>query len=173
MLLTGSFRRALDEKLRLPIPRPLRDTLPTGTRLYLTPGLDGCLAVYPEAAFAALAERLSAGSPAAREVRDYSRLFYSQAACVVPDRLWRFRVPPELAKWAGLKGEIMIVGVRDHLEVWTLDAWQQFVDRCEPQYDQLAELALLAPLTGSSSPPPAPRPPQGLSSDAPAPQQPR
>ena len=42
--ITGSYRRALDEKLRLAIPKPLRERLPEDHRLYLTPGLDGCLA---------------------------------------------------------------------------------------------------------------------------------
>lgn len=142
MLLTGSYRRALDDKQRLAIPKPLREQLlPTG-RLFLTPGLDGCLAVYPEPAFEVLAERLAAGSPASREVRDYSRLFYSQSACVVPDRQWRFRLPAELSQWARLRGEVAIVGVRDHLELWAAEKWENYIAQCDPHYDQLAELAL-------------------------------
>jgi MraZ protein len=99
-----------------------------------------------------LADRLAAASPAAREVRDYSRLFYSHATCVVPDRQWRIRVPPELAQWAGLDGEVMVVGVRDHLEIWVHAKWQEYVARRDPQYDQLAELALVAGLTTGSEP---------------------
>ncbi len=165
MLFTGSYRRALDDKLRLAIPKPLRLRLPAETSLYLTAGLDGCLAVYPEPAFAALAERLATHSPAAREVREYSRLFYSQATCVTVDRQWRFRVPAELARWAGLEGEVMIVGVRDHLEVWTHAKWQEYVARCDPNYDQLAELALAAGFQAAAAPglPTAAAPVQGSS----------
>ena len=155
LLLTGSYRRALDDKLRLAIPKPLREQLQLGARLYLTPGLDGCLAVYPEVAFAALAERLAAASPAAREIRDYSRLFYSQAACVVPDGQWRFRVPAELTQWAALEGEVMVVGVRDHLEVWAAEKWTQYISQCDPHYDRLAELALVAPLQPGTTQPSA------------------
>jgi MraZ protein len=144
VLYTGSYRRALDEKLRLPIPKPLRISESPG-RFYLTPGLDSCLALYPEPAFAALSERLASASPAAREVRDYSRVFFSQAACVVPDSQWRFRVPAELAKWAELAGEVMVVGVRDHVEIWRLERWQDYMSRCDAQYDRLAELAFVAP----------------------------
>jgi MraZ protein len=162
MLFTGSYRRTLDDKLRLPLPKPLRDPLAEGGPFFLTPGLDGCLALYPEKEFEALAERLAASSPAAREVRDYSRLFYSQAACVAPDGQWRFRVPPELAKWAGFAGEVMIVGVRDHMEIWALDKWQQYVSRCDPQYDLLAESALMGP-----------RPQKVAPAETPVPSQPR
>jgi MraZ protein len=153
MLFTGSYQRALDDKQRLPLPKPVRDALEAGARLYLTPGLDGCLALYPEAAFASLGDRLAATSPASREVRDYSRLFYSQAACVVPDGQWRFRIPAELTKWAGLDGEVMIVGVRDHLEIWSIPKWHQYVARCDPQYDQLAEVAFVTAASGRPLPP--------------------
>jgi MraZ protein len=143
MLLTGSYRRALDDKQRLAIPKPLREQLPAGEPLYLTPGLDGCLAVYPKGAFSALAHRLSANSPGSREVRDYSRLFYSQATCVVPDSQWRFRATPELVAWAELSGEVVVVGVRDHLEVWAVEKWEQYLARCDGHYEQLAEIALV------------------------------
>jgi MraZ protein len=145
MLLTGSYRRALDDKLRLAIPKPLRDQLQAEAPLYLTPGLDGCLAIYPQAAFAALADRLAASSPAAREVRDYSRLFFSQATTATPDSQWRLRIPAELIKWAKLSGEAMIVGVRDHIEVWAAERWDEYVAQCDGQYEQLAEAALTSP----------------------------
>jgi MraZ protein len=143
VLFTGSYRRALDDKLRVAIPKPLREQLPTGEPLYLTPGLDGCVAVYTAAAFAALADRLEANSPAAREVRGYSRLFFSQAAAVTPDSQWRFRVTPELTRWAGLAGEVIIIGVRDHIEVWPAEKWERYLAQCDGQYEQLAERALV------------------------------
>lgn len=143
MLLTGSYRRALDDKLRLAIPKPLREQLEPSEALYLTPGLDGCLAVYTPATFAAQADRLEASSPAAREVRGYSRLFFSQAATVTPDAQWRFRVTPELTRWAELSGEVMVVGVRDHIEVWAVEKWERYVAQCDGQYEHLAEVALV------------------------------
>ena len=108
MLLTGSYRRTLDDKHRLAIPTPLREQLPAGEPLYLSPGLDGCVAIYPRVAFASLTDRLAALSPAARKIRDYSRLFYSQAASVKPDAQRRFRTTPELTKWAKFATEVSV-----------------------------------------------------------------
>jgi MraZ protein len=150
MLLTGSYRRALDDKLRLAIPKPLRDQLPAESPLYLTPGLDGCVAIYSQAAFAALADRLEASSPAAREVRDYSRLFFSQASTVSPDAQWRLRIPAELIKWGKLGSDAMIVGVRDHIEVWAAERWDEYVAGCDGQYEQLAEAALTSPAVAAA-----------------------
>lgn len=173
MLFTGTYRRALDEKVRLPLPRPLREGMESATRLYLTPGLDGCLALYTEAAFTVLAERLAASSPAAREVRDYSRMFYSQAACVTPDGQWRVRIPPELQQWASLGGEVVIVGVRDHMELWSAAKWDQYVARCDPHYDLLAEHALSTPLPGGAPSVAPPREPSPEHQSVAPPDQPR
>ena len=59
MLLTGTFSRAVDEKLRIAIPKPLRDALGALAKgvLYIT-WTDGSLALYTEDALAALAQRL-------------------------------------------------------------------------------------------------------------------
>ena len=147
MLLTGQYRRTLDEKLRLAIPKSLRKQVLDGQLLYLTPGLDGCVAVYPESSFAALSERLSAGSPAAPGARDYSRLFFARAQCVEPDRQGRFRIPALLAEKAQLDSEVIVLGVQDHLELWSADLWEDYVAGKEQHYDELAEAAF------ASSPP--------------------
>lgn len=151
MLLTGQYRRTLDEKLRLAIPKSLRKQVLDGQLLYLTPGLDGCVAVYPESSFAALSERLSAGSPAARGARDYSRLFFAQAHCVEPDRQGRFRIPASLAEKAQLESDVVVVGVQDHLELWSADRWADYVAGKEQHYDELAEAAFASSLDQGSS----------------------
>lgn len=141
MLLTGNYRRTLDEKQRLALPKSLRSNTLTDCPLYVTPGLDGCIAVYPEAAFAALAEKLDHGSPAAREIRDYSRLFYSQASCVELDKQSRLRIPAELLQWAEASDEVVVVGVRDHFEIWSADRWEEFVASRDSNYEDLAVTA--------------------------------
>jgi MraZ protein len=143
MLLTGTFHRSLDEKLRFAIPRPLRDgllTSPTSV-LYVAPGTDGSLALYAESSFSRLAEKLEHGSPNAREVRAFSRLFYAQVQRVEVDKQGRVRLPVELAEMAALRKEIVLVGVRDHLEIWDAEQWQGYLQQTQPHYDQLAERA--------------------------------
>ena len=47
-MLTGTFTRSIDEKLRVAIPKPLRDAvgcIPGGV-LYVAHGTDGSLAIY-------------------------------------------------------------------------------------------------------------------------------
>jgi MraZ protein len=149
MLLTGTFNRAVDEKLRIAIPKSLRDALGAQAQgvLYVTPGTDGSLALYTEESLARLAERLAGFSPNAQDVRAFSRLFYARAQAVELDGQGRVRVPPELAELAGLGKEAVLVGVQDHLELWDRGRWDQYVAQKQGDYDQIAEAAFQKPLS--------------------------
>ena len=143
MLLTGSFTRSLDEKLRVALPRKLREALagPTGGTVYVAPGTDRSLAIYSAESFARLAERLARVSPTRRDVRAFSRLFYARAQCVDVDRQGRVRIPPELASLAGLGKEVVLIGVQDHLELWSAENWKAYLDDEQIRYDDVAETA--------------------------------
>ena len=145
MLLTGTFRRAIDEKLRFPIPKSLRDAFgfPESSVLYLAPGTEGTLALYPEQSFARLAEKLEQGSPNAREVRAFSRLFFAQVQRLEVDKLGRVRLPLESAQFASVckDKDIILLGVHDHMEVWDTERWEAYLSRTQPHYDELADSA--------------------------------
>lgn len=141
MLLTGSFQRAIDEKQRIVIPKPLREALGDVQTLYVTPGTDGSLALYTEAALAQLAERLAAASPNGQDVRAFGRLFYARAQAMELDRQGRVRIPPELAQLAGLSNEAVLMGVQDHLELWDRASWEAYVADRQARFDEIAEAA--------------------------------
>lgn len=141
MLLTGSYRRMLDEKLRLAIPKQLRDALglPERNGLFIAPGTDRALVVYTAEVLAQIGESLGRLSPAAKETRNFSRLFYAQAQPAEVDRQGRLRLPPELAELCGLKSEVVVIGVRDRIELWDAAHWDAFLRDTQPSYDDLAE----------------------------------
>ena len=143
MLLTGTFQRSLDEKQRVAIPKRIRNLLENteSTSLYLAPGVDGSIALYTETAFEKLADRLAAASPTGGEVLAFSRLFFANAQAVEMDAQGRVRIPSELSSLARLEQEIVLVGVRDHLEIWDLGRWQAYCEQRQPHYDEIAEQA--------------------------------
>ncbi|MCH5377782.1 MAG: cell division protein [Planctomycetes bacterium] len=153
MLLTGSFHRLLDEKLRFAIPKPLRDAVgdPEESVLYVAPGTDGSLALFPPESFAKLASRLEQGSDDGRDVVAFSRLFYAQVQRIELDKQGRVRLPIELAELAGLRKEIVLLGVRDHLEIWNREIWEDYLQRTQPHYDQLAASALAGGAAATAS----------------------
>jgi len=142
MVLTGTFERTLDDKLRLALPRTVREALRGSKQLVLTPGTDGSLSLFGDGAFANLAERLATRSPTGREVRAFSRLLYAQSHSVEIDAQGRIRLPSELASLANLDGSVMVLGVGDHVELWNKSRWESYFSEVQQQYDQLAETAL-------------------------------
>jgi len=147
MLLTGTFTRSIDEKLRVAVPKRLREAVeceaPAG--LYVAPGTDGSLAIYTEGAIERLAERLAQASPTQQEVRDFTRLFYARAQRIELDRQGRVRIPANLAQLAQLSGEVVLLGVQDHVELWASDRWEAYLSDKQARYDQIAEAAFSRP----------------------------
>jgi MraZ protein len=133
----------MDEKLRIAIPKSVRAELGDvrDAFIYVAPGTDGCVSIYTESEFTGLAEQLAAIPPAAENLRAFSRLFYGQARRIQIDRQGRIRVPGELARWAGLEREAVLVGVRDHLELWDRQRWEAYRAELRPRYDEIAAAA--------------------------------
>jgi MraZ protein len=106
--------------------------------LYVAPGTERSLALYSEKAFEALASRFAEKSPNRSEVRNYLRLFYARADKIDIDSQGRIRIPDRLLDFAGLKEEVVLLGVHDHAEVWDHALWQEFLSRHESEFDRMA-----------------------------------
>jgi MraZ protein len=147
-MLTGTFARSIDEKLRVAIPKRLREIMspPQQEGFYVAPGTDRTLAIYTEEAFRQLAARLALASPTQHEVRDFTRLFYARAQRVELDSQGRIRIPPDLAQLAGLGSEAVLVGVRDHLELWDRGRWESYLAERQSRFDEIAEAAFGSPV---------------------------
>jgi len=143
MLLTGTFVRSIDEKLRLAIPKQLREALGSAAEatLYITPHTDGSLAIYTEDSLSQVAAHLSAASPAGQDVRDFSRLFYARAQPAEIDDQGRIRIPAELGALAGLGREAVLLGVQNHMELWDKKHWDDYLAKRQERFDQIAEAA--------------------------------
>ena len=139
MLLTGTHPRTLDDKKRLALPRRIRELLGNPGLLFLTPGPDQCLWVYTQEALERLAEKLDQAPAADAEARVFRRLYFAQTEAVDVDRAGRILVPDRLAQFAGLQHEVVLIGVRDHLELWDARRWQQYLTENAPRFDTVAE----------------------------------
>ena len=100
MLLTGTFVRSVDDKLRIALPKRLRDALAAdeNSHIYITPGTDGSLAIYREDTLAAMAAQTL-------PLRRRSRTSGLQSPVLCPSRMRGARCPgsdasaAELASW--------------------------------------------------------------------------
>ncbi len=139
MLLTGTHSRTLDDKKRLVLPRKVREQLQEPDTLYVTPGPDQCLWLYTQAGLEQLAGRLDLAPATDAEARVFRRLYFAQTEAVDVDKSGRILVPDRLLQFASLAHEVVLIGVRDHLELWDATKWQQYLTTNAPRFDAVAE----------------------------------
>lgn len=129
LLVFGNFPRKLDSKNRMVLPAQLRKVLPpVGSVMVLTRGFDACLSLFTRDYWPAYLEKnLSGMSDLSLERRDLLRYFAAQAEQFALDKVGRVLIPQQLKEAVGIKQEVVVVGVIDHIELWAPDAWQRYV----------------------------------------------
>lgn len=139
MLLTGTHPRTLDEKNRLALPKRVREQFGDATQLFVAPGPDESLWVFDQASLERLAHQLDQAPAADSEVRVFRRLFFAQMEAVDLDKAGRMLIPDRLVKFARLGRDAVLIGVRDHLEVWDANLWTSYLEKHGPRFDAAAE----------------------------------
>ena len=141
MLLTGTHARSLDEKKRIALPKRVREQLGEVKQLFVTPGADQTLWLYDQRGLENIGAKLDQAPATDSEARVYRRLFFGQTEEVDIDGQNRISIPHRLLQFAGLEREVVLLGVRDHLEIWNAAKWQEYFVQHGPRFDAVAESA--------------------------------
>ena len=137
-MLLGEYEHTVDDKNRLTLPAKFRQAFADG--VFVARGFDPCLVVFaPERWEAFVEERLAGLNPLSREARQMSRYFFSTAHEADLDKQGRFVLPPSLIEHARLGREVVVAGVRDHLEIWDPAAWRDQLKEVEGSAELVAE----------------------------------
>ena len=130
---------SLDPKGRLNIPSRFRDVLREqyNSEDLIVTHWDGCLRVYPVVEWEEVEEKLLTpgnGSP------DFDRfvrwLIAGVNECPV-DKQGRILLPAKLREYAGLKKDVVVIGVSNRAEIWDAKRWAAME---EEELDPLAKL---------------------------------
>ena len=133
----GEFWHTIDEKGRLTIPVKLREGL--GDKFIITRGLDTCLYAYPMEEWAVMEKKLKELPMTRSDVRAFKRLFFSGAIEVERDKQNRVLIAPNLRDYAGLETEAVIIGVSDHVEIWSDKMWKDYSENANSSFEEIAE----------------------------------
>jgi len=136
-MLLGEHDHSLDDKNRLTLPAKLREGL--GDGVVVTRGMDGCLYAYAAEDWQRLAERIQALDPLSRESRMMQRHFFSGAVRADLDKQGRMVLPAALLEAAGIRREVTVAGVYDHLEIWDRAKWRVHLHEVEGSAEDVAE----------------------------------
>ncbi len=130
-MLNGSYNHSMDAKGRVAVPAQFRDEL--GTSFFVRQEQEKCLALYSKSEWNAFYEKIEKLPQITNpEVRKLQRFFLGLAKEVQADAQGRVLIAPELRKYAGLKKEIVMIGVGNHVEIWDKATWEQECASVDP-----------------------------------------
>ena len=123
-MFTGEYRHTVDDKGRLAVPARFRAQLAEGA--FVSRWLDACLAIHTRAGWDALATRVAELPITDQNARLFQRFIFAGAIEAEVDRQGRILVPAYLRESAGLDGDAVVVGSRDHAEIWAPKRWNDY-----------------------------------------------
>lgn len=137
----GEYEHTIDKKGRLIIPSKFRDFFKEYgiEKLYVTRGLDRCLFVFTENEWKLQESKFKAISFTKSESRKFNRFYFAGATQIECDRQGRILIPKYLKDYAGIKRDVMIIGVSNRMEVWSKEAWHQYYDGAKESFEDIAE----------------------------------
>ena len=136
----GTFEHALDDKNRLMVPAKLREEIASseGGVFYVTQGLDRCLNAYTKSGWETAAAKMQQARDGNPSARNFLRLFFSSAMKQELDAQGRLLLPDTLRARAGLRKDVVLVGVGDHIELWDKARWTRFMQGNQDKYEKFA-----------------------------------
>lgn len=144
MLLTGEYEHTIDAKGRMAIPANLRAKLDPekhGNGFYLVWGANGRLWLWPEKTFEDLADAIERSLLPDEDLMEFYEYTFPLARHLELDSAGRVRVPEDMLAEAELASPVMIIGMRDHLELRDPEAWRR---EREARRGKAAEIILRA-----------------------------
>ena len=134
-MFVGRFDYAIDSKGRLNFPAKFREGM--GETFIVARWLDHCLAAFPAAQFEKIAEKIEEkGLVKGRKV---TRMLYSSAVEVTPDKQGRIQLPAKLRGYAGLEHDVTIIGNREYAEIWDTAAWNKTQEDADEDFTAAME----------------------------------
>lgn len=137
MIYFGTYEHSLDSKNRLLVPSKLKALL-TST-VYVMKGFDGCLSLYDEISFKNYVEKLQKLSFNKAKEREFLRVILSSVVEMVADKVGRIQIPTAIINKYNIEKEVVVVGVGDHVEVWSQSKWNKYLEESDAKLEDIAE----------------------------------
>jgi len=125
LMFRGSFEHSVDSKGRVSVPSRFREILAERYegKLVLTMDFDKCIMAYPLEEWERVEEKIKTLPQSQKEVKDYMRYVFSNAAECELDKQGRILIPPALREGARISKNVMVVGLLNKMEIWDKVAW--------------------------------------------------
>jgi MraZ protein len=131
--LLGTHSYSLDPKGRVSLPARFRAAFDEG--LWLTVGQDRCLYCFPRAEWERRSSEVDAFALSDRDGRAFARLFFASADEAKLDGQGRVTIPQRLRETVGITKEVVVLGVRERMEIWDREEFERYRDAHGAAYE--------------------------------------
>ncbi len=155
----GEHFHKVDSKGRVSMPSEFRSM--SDGKYFVTYGVDRCLYVYDESGFRAQAAVVFKLDDSKDEARALKRVFFRATPqnCDGPGRIL---LSARQQEHAGIKKDVVVVGMNDHIEIWSQEDWDRQQQQDLANYHgNVAKMPTLVRtwITMDQLPPPTPHAP--------------
>ena len=133
----GEFKSTLDAKGRMNFPIKLREEFGTSFIISKTIGAE-CIKVYSNEDWGNLVQKIK--EMPQTKTAAIQRFLFGSAFEIEPDKQGRVLIPAPLREYAGLTGDVVIVGLEGRAEIWDKAKWDKL--NSEQDTMNLAEIAM-------------------------------
>ena len=139
MFFKGEYEHAIDPKGRMFIPAKFREGL--GDNFVIFKWLfDSCLYVMSNETFDSFSANLDNMPLTDEDAQTIQRALYASACDAELDAQKRVLIPQSLRAYAKLDKDVVVVGVRTHIEIWDKDIYQSKTMNVDKLRDALKNL---------------------------------
>lgn len=141
---SGCTSAKLDDKNRFVLPQSLRFGLVENGELEfsIALGLGGCLAIYRQSDIQKIVEKFQSKQHIGK-FQKFFTLFFSTLHQTTCDKIGRVILPPVLKNAVGIKGDIVIAGVLNKIEIWPAEKYNEQLQNLMKGKDPEMNLAKL------------------------------
>lgn len=136
---------ALDEKGRLTIPSRIREAVGgegESVELFLGHLLDKCLYLHTDEQHEAFLEAFEGAVDDTVQNRRLKSMLHAAFVPVQTDKAGRINIPAELLERAGIVKEVVVIGMRDRIELWGAEVFRGMSESSESEFREGLEAAL-------------------------------
>jgi len=135
--LLGQYQAKLDLKGRLFFPSKLKKIL--GNNLIITRGYEGSLIVVKKDSWNSLTQNIQSQPFVSGAARETARFILGNATQISLDSQGRFLCPTYLKKYAGLKNQVIFLGLGNYVEIWDQKTWNNHQEKLDSTISTISE----------------------------------
>ncbi len=136
----GRFQFTVDAKGRINLPAKMRKNVApeAGDTFVITRGFEKCIFVYPNDEWLVLETSLRKLHTPNPKHRQFMRVLYEYAMDVQIDSASRLMLSKDLLEFAGIDNEVLIIGVRERIEIWNPSVYADYKSALAESYEDVA-----------------------------------